>query len=343
MAVIGDTLSHCTGTGTEVDPYIFNTAEGFAEVISVEQCYAEAGQSNLSFDCNDGVITAPIIISCSYLDGKGLTILNALINQTNAPIIKLGGGDYAREIKNLNVYNFCDICYSVTSGQINMSLLSAPDFEVYDRETPNVASFYNCNFAGIFIGITTNFGYPIVGKYVGNSDRRIVQFSFSDCTFNFHFKDPTNSSGIIRLFAGSNKCPVLLKNCSVSLSGNVPNQTIEMCGDDLRYYSYAKFDTVTISNSPTNPLTCNIARFIMPQWGYNYYKLYLTTANASNDALTISDPLGLINRSRLHTNGGEPVGLAGIVMQEDDPSASDYIYNQQNLTNAGFLTGQVIE
>lgn len=43
MAVVGDTLPHCTGTGTQADPYIFTTAEGFVEAIAVTDSYIEAG------------------------------------------------------------------------------------------------------------------------------------------------------------------------------------------------------------------------------------------------------------------------------------------------------------
>lgn len=49
----------------------------------------------------------------------------------------------------------------------------------------------------------------------------------------------------------------------------------------------------------------------------------------------------LVNRSRLPAN----MTISGtcISMQEADPTASDYIYNAENLADAGFLVGTVIE
>lgn len=342
------TLPHCTGTGTQADPYIFTTAEGFKEAIAVEACYAEAGDSNLTFDCNKGILTAPIIIGCAYLDCKGLTILNALINQTNSYIMKLAdatdsNNQFAREIKNLNVYNFCNIHY----GRGTIGLLVNPDYERYGGTVPP-ATFTNCNFAGIFIGYTEETDYPMVGHYRrSNADYANAQLIFNNCTFNFHFKNPVNDGNRshMRLFAGSNASPVKLVNCSVSLSGNVPSMSIEMCGFDGTYNKFAKFDTVTVTNSQANPLICRRLKFIMPQSGYNYYKLYAHAhdyTSGGTDDLIVSDPLGLINKSRLTiTKTGEPV-CSGIVMQEDDPTAADYIYNDANLESAGFLVGQVI-
>ena len=350
MAIVGNTLPHCTGTGTQADPYIFNSAEGFKEVIAVEACYAEASQSNLVFDCNDGVLTAPIIISCAYLDCKGLTILNALINQTNSYIIRLAdatdtSNQFAREIKNLNVYNFCNIHYSTDSNS-TMGLLTNPSYEVYGGTVPP-ATFTNCNFAGMFIGYTTvGSYYPIVGHYRINNDRYAnAQLIFNNCTFNFHFKNPvTNQSGVIRLFAGSNTSPVKLTNCSVSLSGNIPRTTVQVCGAGAQYESYALFDTVTVTNSQSNPLVCASFAAAMPQGGYNYYKAYITTTGygIGNTQLTIADNLGLINKDRLSATASNKISLTGIVMQETDPTAVDYIYNDANLESAGFLVGQVI-
>lgn len=346
MAIVGDTLPHCTGTGTQADPYIFTTVEGFKEAIAVEACYAEAGDSNLTFDCNEGVLTAPIIISCAYLDCKGLTILNALINQTNSYIMKLAdatdsSNQFAREIKNLNVYNFCNIHY----GNNTIGLLVNPDYEVYGGTVPP-ATFTNCNFAGIFIGHTT-YGskYPIVGHLSNNNNSANAQLIFNNCTFNFHFKDPTNNArAYIRLFAGNNNDPVKLTNCSVSLSGNVPCMSIEMCGFDGHYNSFIRFDTVTVTNSQANPLICKSLDFTMPQSGYNYYRAYITSTGigTSGTQIKISDNLGLINKDRLSATASNKISLTGIVMQETDPTAADYIYNEANLENAGFLVGQVI-
>ena len=38
MAVRGDRLPHCSGTGESADPYIFTDEIGFMEAIDVEEC-----------------------------------------------------------------------------------------------------------------------------------------------------------------------------------------------------------------------------------------------------------------------------------------------------------------
>lgn len=86
MAVIGDTLPHCTGTGTQADPYIFDSEEGFLEAIAVPNAYAEAGVSAMTWDCNNRIITAPIVMYCDSLKCKGLTIKNPLIQNNNSAI-----------------------------------------------------------------------------------------------------------------------------------------------------------------------------------------------------------------------------------------------------------------
>jgi hypothetical protein len=95
------------------------------------------------------------------------------------------------------------------------------------------------------------------------------------------------------------------------------------------------FDTVTVTNTQTNQLTCGSIRIFPGQYGYNYYKLWVTATGSGSQ---ISDPLGLINTSRLTGS----IALTGIQMQETDPTASDYIYNDTNLADKNFLVGQVI-
>lgn len=56
--------------------------------------------------------------------------------------------------------------------------------------------------------------------------------------------------------------------------------------------------------------------------------------------ITISDSIGLILSNRYDAGG--TATLTGIVMQETDPTAQDYAYNEQNLSTAGFPIGEVI-
>jgi hypothetical protein len=154
-------------------------------------------------------------------------------------------------------------------------------------------------------------------------------FIYTNCTFNINLSTPLSSGGNIFIFGGSIYGKTKLINCSVRLSGS---------GFDTIYMntSNVSYDTVTFENNQSNPLQCYSFNCAPVQLGYNYYKLYCTTS----DTIVITDALGLINTSRLTATGGKT--LTGIVMQETDPTTSDYIYNQQNLADAGFLVGQVI-
>ena len=71
--------------------------------------------------------------------------------------------------------------------------------------------------------------------------------------------------------------------------------------------------------------------------GYNYHKMYVDTSGN----LSLTDSSGLINSDRYTATGTK--SLSGIVMQEHDDTASDYIYDATNLSNAGFIVGEVIE
>ena len=66
---VGDTLPHCSGTGTSADPYIYSTAQGFKEAIAVSNAYVKAATENLVFDVNDGVLSNIIRFYCINLDG----------------------------------------------------------------------------------------------------------------------------------------------------------------------------------------------------------------------------------------------------------------------------------
>lgn len=331
MAVIGDTLPHCSGTGVSADPYIFTDAEGFMEAIDVEECYMEAGTSNMTFDCNDGIVTAPLVFKYASLNAKGLTILNLTANQTYEPLITMSGS-WSRTTKNLNIYNFCCIMYGGTYNGKSEIIYMA--FEQSGAQAAT-ANFLNCNFAGIRVGYNQNG--CMFGKYASSSNT-IVQPIFTNCTFNVNFSDPTAyASSYTTMFNGSNVSPVTLINSTICLSGTIYGTFVLTAKDG----SYANnptvaFDAVTVTNTQTNQLTCGKSIRIYPkQYGYNYYKLWVTVNGTGSE---ISDSLGLINISRLTGS----ITLNGIQMQETDPSASDYIYNDTNLANAGFLVGQVI-
>lgn len=355
MASVGDTLAHCTGTGTQADPYIFNSPEGFMEAIVVRDAYVEASTTSMEFDCNNcgDVITAPLAFLCRYFDGKGLTILNLLIqgvdntsfircgyNDPNSTVITNPNHDYV--LKNINFYNFCALISEQT-----VSLMSTVRFSAYPCYYFNMI---NCNFAGIYVGYPKwNSRTNIIQPPSAGTNDYGFQYKFDKCTFNIHFKAPAISdSRCTFVFAPYTsewqQTAAFFNNCTVCLSGTVPF-TVNLCGilsgsSDVRYGN-SSWNSCTFVNSRTNPLNCaNYLAMIRISGssGYNYYKM---TINPSSN-IYINDTYGLINMSRIG-QASSANSITGIKMQEDDPTASDYIYNDENLANAGFLVGQVIE
>ena len=337
MAVVGERIPGCDGTGTQADPYIFSNEIGFMAAIAVEGCYMEASTSGLTFDSNNGVILAPLYFKCAYMNAKNLTILNLTANQISEPIITLPD-NYDRTIENLNIYNFCYVVYE--DNATIKSYIIYTDWSVYGG-TSKKAIFNNCNFAGIAIGHSSSAN--LFGKRNwSNHDWSILDIEFNNCTFNVHISEPNyNQFNECSIFCGNNHNPMVLNNCTVCLSGDAPKKRVMITTGYSTYY-YTKFNTVTITNSQSNPLSCYQFYAVTKQMGYNYYKLYVTTQNTGNEAnIIITDPLALINESRLTV----PIGtkaLTGIVMQETDPSLDTYIYDNTNLENKGFFVGRVI-
>lgn len=341
MANVGDTLPHCTGTGTSADPYIFSTAEGFLEAIVVNQAYIEASTSNLSFDFNNVTYTLPLYFNFKSLTAKNLTILNILNMDNNIiSIVDINTSTsigHDRDITGLNMYNVTIIKYGNW-----MRLINAP--AGYYGGT---MKFTNCNFAGILLGYgnnstSTNNRETLIG-YQG-SESRSTALSFENSTFNFHLKDTTNTTSAFLFAANTGSKPCVFKNCSICISGNVPNKSVYIANG-----MYVDFDNVTITNSATNDLTCNFfgiqTAANASYMGYNYYKLNVNAHNVNGGTdIYIRDSLALINKSKLHPYTANNWDFNGntMVMQEDDPSASDYIYNDANLQAHGFLVGQVI-
>ena len=185
MAIIGDTLSHCTGTGTQADPYIFDSEQGFLEAIAVPNAYAEAGVSAMTWDCNNGIITAPIVMYCDSLICKGLTIKNCLIQNNASAIFHIkdangGGTNYTdKTIDGLNLYNFC-----IINSGIRFCLIGS---EGRSQDNRSTITMRNCNFAGICIGTGNNTNESLLGFWEDNGYVYHAKWLFYSCTFNIHY------------------------------------------------------------------------------------------------------------------------------------------------------------
>ena len=334
---VGDTLPHCTGTGTSADPYIYTTAQGFIEAIAVVSAYVKAGEENLVFDANDGVIPqSGIVIYNSFLNGRGTTILNLLKQNTEGNLVELNYGTYDQrhtiEVRNMNFYNMTIIN---NNGQNSTFVRAFPAdyFQEY---------FINCNFSGIVRGsnVAANALFYHGNSYSGRSGYKCYQ----NCTFNINFDCSTTNT--ITMFS----CDFggTLENCTICASG-----TIKETGDTnqiLTLVSGFSLKDTTFVNKETNPLypyrtgytsfvNLNISAV---DTSYNYFKIYLKSKVAGTyPRLSVSNASKLlVNRSRIE--GGDITGTC-ISMQETDTTASDYIYNADNLVNAGFLVVSVIE
>ena len=331
MANVGDTLPHCTGTGTQADPYKFDSATGFLEAIDVEGAYVEAKNSSMSFDCNDGVIVPPLTFKCLSFKGKSLTIINAVIQNQETYIINYAVGNSTDEhiINGLNLFNFCIISNNNAVGVVK-------SYGGYDGDDdPPKHKFNNCNFAGVVIGGNNYFGLFSGQSYPTTSEQYYLLYK--NCSFNIHLEKIGNNN-TENYFLGNHRNSAyiyhILDNCVIKASGETNHFDLE------GYQSDRIFATnCTFLNSASNPL--NVDSIDIPITynasfsGYNYHKMYVNGSSG-----TLSDTLGLWNTSRYHITNPS---YTGIQMQETDSSLSTYIYNEQNLSNAGFLVGRVIE
>lgn len=334
MANVGETLPHCTGTGTQADPYIYTTEEGFKEAIAVIKSYVEAGESNLSFDANNGVITQ-VTFRCSYIDGKGTTIRNLFTQNsgTNLVLFQSDTNGYAIEVDNMNFYNM----YISTTSVWHKARFVYDAGSNYQNHTK---FFKNCNFTGVYRGNPHASEDALIQGNNSNS------MAFKDCTFNFNFNSYTNVDYFYFLKGGnSSNYTIELSNCVICVSGKVSstaNYPIRLCYNAI-------LDNCTFTNTSTNPLKMasgdssyvemNLASSGMKYTNtYNYVKLYLDHGTYTGSRFSVNNNHVLLNTTRL----GVDTVQGGIQMQETDSTQTNYIYNAENLANAGFLVGQVI-
>lgn len=334
MATIGDTLPHCTGTGTQADPYIFSDVYGFAEAIAVVDAYVEATTSNIVWNCNTDAqaLPCPITIKCLEIQAKGFTIINALVQNQNTSVFYIyrTTKENVQKIYGLNAYNVCIINY-------NLPMCLIDDNTRYSEYPAALTELHNCNFAGVCIGYsnTSRDGSSrknFIAHDDGNRYLNFMQYRMYNCTFNFNLSDPTNTSGKNFVFhcegKGYGSTFVYLDNCTLCFSGSVSDA----------FSISAIANNTTFMNKQSNPLTCSIGNInIMAEpslSGYNYHKMYIT-ANSGN----LKDAQGLWNTSRYAYSNPT---YQGIQMQETDPSLNTYIYDDANLAAAGFLVGEVI-
>lgn len=337
MANVGDILPHCTGTGISSDPYKYSTAEGFKEAIAVQGAYVEAAVENLVFDANDGVISAPVTFSSLSCKGKGTTIRNLCANKTDTVLVQPSayGASSSVTIDGVNFYNML-ILVSDTAGR------NAKMFKPAASSGGRPFYIINCNFTGVYKGTTSYIEYGLFDSMRGGGITNNIYWS--NCTFNIsidaNWSQNANPSSI---FFSSASDAATFTNCTFCFSGKILRGGTNR---EVRLFYDIKLDSCTVMNSSTNPLTitdqCQLVVRLLSGSGYNYFKIYANgqTSNPSTFYLTQNYGYNLLNISRI---SGFSYSGSWISMQETDPTASDYIYNTENLANAGFLVGTVIE
>ena len=314
---VGETLPHCSGTGTEADPYKYSTAEGFIEAIAVSAAYVEAAVENLSFDVNDGVVPNTISINNASFNGKGTTVRN-LYTIGGGTLVSIANSKVHATIRNINFYNMLII----NNNQSNTR------FVYLSKDDGYFTRVYNCNFTGVIRG--SSFDSSAFPVYISNNYSSADSW-FQDCTFNFNVDVGGNLN---YLFAGARSNRHYLKNCTINLSGTLHT--------NLMLASTIILENCTIESSLTNPLksdgtTRTLSISPSDHADYNYVKLHLISTNLSTSGY---DQKTLINRSLI---SGGTLATSGISMQETEPSEPDYIYDAEKLANNGFLVGTVIE
>lgn len=329
MANVGDTLTHCTGTGVEADPYIYNTVDGFLEAINVFNAYVEAGVDNLIFDALE-MPASQIEFKCKQIDGKNTSIRNLLANNESKTLISLyASTNYNIIIKNMNFFNMTVIS---NSSDIKPKIIGIAhgelDITLWEHE------FHNCNFTAVLMGS------PHTDAYIhtrGHSPWYKGSYYFNGCSFNFVLKFNSGVLGSVSIFRQLESDYIHLNNCALKFSGEALSDT------NLYLLDGVKATDCVLLNSQTSPLeNKSDGRIIInltSDSGYNYMKMYITM-NGGSLTLDNCNTL-LVNKSKID----DPSKISGtcILMQEEDPTANDYIYNETNLSNAGFLIGTVVE
>lgn len=328
---VGDSLPHCSGTGTQADPYIFTTAQGFKEAIAVTDCYAQAGTQDLVFDANDGVIGSRLFLYCKYLDGKNLTIKNLYVNAADNGLIvmKVHNFDY----RNINFYN---MLVMITSAGGSKARIIQHD----QGSGGNGGYFRKCNFTAHYTGTGNSYFGPYVDDNAGSGIYAYTRLV--DCTFNINFKVNKTSNSDMVIFSGDK---TYIDNCTICASGTVEAQANN---GYLYIVNNCIVTNSTFMNNQANPLLLKESKILPHLYfksgsSYNYFKMYvnnLYTGVLPDFYFDSYTSQTLVNTSRI-TNFNSISGNC-IKMQETDSSLDTYIYNSANLVAKGFPVGTTI-
>lgn len=325
---VGELLPHCDGTGTQADPYIFTTPEGFKEAIAVNNAYVEAGEPNLVFDSAKDNIPKCVFNSRQF-DGKNLTIRNMVSSATNDKLVELSdsnGSSHIVDIRNTNFTNIMSVFPNVSSYW-RWIFSNVYDYTAYIR---------NCNFSGIVRG-----AMPYTSSIIHN-DQNYQYLNISDCSFNINLDVTRRGERSTLFYLGSSWSE--MSNTTVCLSGTLR--------DNLSIFNWFVLKNCTLMNKPTNPLKIDhtsgsvTLEIDSREAHQNYVKLYIEKVGNATPVLDLMNSSRsakiLVNKTRLGASSNVVNG--GIVMYEDESEGADkYIYSATNLNAKGFTVGEDVE
>lgn len=176
----------------------------------------------------------------------------------------------------------------------------------------NSHKFYNCNFAGVIVQR---------GAFLNPAQQTTT---FYNCSFNIHLRNFVNAD---HEFCAN---VAVFVDCLVRYTGSCRNWYTTQGYNGL-YDNRCKF----IGNLKLDSTFYFKLMFNSSYSGYNVVDMNVDCSMAHMNA-----DLTVINQSKVTATISS---TAGYVMQSDDPTKSDYIYNADNLEAVGFLVGKVID
>lgn len=190
MAIVGENLPHCRGTGRSEDPYIFNSFDGFIEAINVNGAYVNGDTTGVYEDKTKRFIdmnyvrpegyTKELGIKCLLLDGKDWTIRNLFLKDVQTGIRCYPySSDITQIFQNLNILN----CYHtyLNIGGTNYPAAFIQSFNDIHGNTK--FKVINCKFS-----VLINQNESTNNHFISNQrDSSFTTFYFDTCSFNVKF------------------------------------------------------------------------------------------------------------------------------------------------------------
>lgn len=194
-----------TGTGTQADPYIVDTWSDFVTAVGTSGAYVEVVPGAV-WDANDiapeGMPTVSVL--ATHIDGKGLEIKNARIDQNFLDCLSTTASSIT--VENISVTNFL-ASSSVIYKRGNYSLY----FKNLVLSGKQISGNTIYHYAGnsIYFNSNADNGCGFFIDYNNENDTYLINYannvSFRDCIFNLNGK----------VILGTSPNPFRAENCYI--------------------------------------------------------------------------------------------------------------------------------